>query len=69
MRRRWLRRRVFSTVMVHTDTDQTLSGVLMDEVRDGVVLCESRFLEGEAEIALSGRVFVPRSRIVFVQVL
>lgn len=68
MIRTWFRRRRAFSVLVHTTGDETFQGVLVGEFRDGVALRHAKYHSGEGDVPLAGEVFIPRSRIAFVQV-
>jgi hypothetical protein len=67
--RGWLRRQLAHSVVVHTTTDASISGILEFQAHDGIVLRAARFLEGSDQISLGGETFIPREKIALVQVM
>lgn len=64
----WLRFQRRRLVTVHLTDDRTIEGVLWSTARDGLVLEAAVYPHDNERIPLSGRVFVPRSKISFLQV-
>lgn len=70
MRRSWLTRTITDRVLVHTADDVSIEGILAATAKDGLVLVHATYLDaGGARIDLSGKTFIPRSKVKFVQVL
>lgn len=64
----WLRRQLADEVVVHTTEDMSIAGWLEEVASDGIILRAARYVEGDGDIALAGELFIPRSKICFVQV-
>lgn len=70
MKRSWLRHRLAHSVIVHTVDDQSISGVLEEVARDGLILRAARFLDSnDAQVPLAGETFIPRHKIALLQVV
>ena len=64
----WLERVTRQNIIVHTTADQSISGVLMEQTPDGVILRAAKLLgEGGRETSMAGETWVPRERIAFCQ--
>lgn len=61
----WIREATRTRLLVHTRDGQTLDGQLVREDRDGLVLDPVMLADGG--ISVSGRVFVPRERVAWIQ--
>lgn len=68
MMRSWLRHKLASSVTVHLTTGDSVAGYLEETGRDGIILRAARFLDTEASVAMAGELFVPRDKILLVQV-
>lgn len=64
--RGWVEKKRRRQLLVHTTTDQTLRGVLLEESPDGLVLAGVEYL-GEKALTMAGQVFVPREKIAMIQ--
>lgn len=65
---RWLRRQFLQRVLVHSSTGQTFEGLLAGSARDGLVLRAVTLLDdGGGKVPLSGEIFVPREKVLFLQ--
>ncbi len=67
MRRGWLDSKHLHRLIVHTTDDKSVEGCVLRVARDGVVLIQSKFLDGDGQVPLAGEFFIPRDRIAFVQ--
>lgn len=66
----WLERVLKKRIVVHLDTDQSIQGVLMERVEDGLILRAAKLLDDDpekGETPLAGETFVPHHRVVFAQ--
>ena len=66
----WLERVLKKRIVIHLDTDQSLQGVLMERVEDGLILRAAKLLSddpGDSGTPLAGETFVPHHRVVFAQ--
>lgn len=69
----WLDKALKRQVAVHTVHDQTFEGTLIHAHDDGVLLWGAAILSGVdrggevQKVRLSGEVFIPRDRVLFVQ--
>lgn len=68
MRGKWLARRVADRVLVHTTDERSLQGILSLIAKDGIVLRDAKYLESESSVPLGGEIFVPKDKVLFVQV-
>jgi hypothetical protein len=68
MIRSWLKQKLAVDVVVHTTDSSSIRGLLEDTARDGVVLRAARYLEGGSGVPLGGELFIPREKILMVQV-
>lgn len=68
MKRSWLTRKLASSVTVHLTTGDSIAGYLEEVGRDGVILRAPRFLDAEQHVPMAGELFVPREKVLFVQV-
>lgn len=66
--RGWLRRKMAEHVVIHTTDEQSIAGYLEEVAADGVILRSAVHL-GETKIDIAGEVWIPRSRIAWVQVV
>lgn len=69
--RSWLRQRTARSVVVHVSDGpdgRSIEGLLVSVGQDGVVLRAARYLTDDAQVPLLGELFVPRDRVLFVQV-
>jgi hypothetical protein len=64
----WLRWKRRSFITVHTVDDRTIEGVLTAAARDGIVLTAAVYPHDGEKIPLAGAVFIPRHKVLFVQV-
>ncbi|MCU4184015.1 hypothetical protein K6U06_06560 [Acidiferrimicrobium sp. IK] len=62
----WLARATSRRLVVHTSDDRSIEGTVASVGADGVVLSAARLL-GAKEIDMAGDVWIPRSKVVFVQ--
>lgn len=65
-RRAWIARRMGRRAIVHLSDERSIEGTLMVSARDGIVLAGATYLEG-AGTNLGGEIYVPRERLLFVQ--
>lgn len=64
----WLERATRKRIIVHTRDDQSIEGVLMKCVDDGLILRAARLLGSDGkQTAMAGEVFVPRENVAFTQ--
>lgn len=64
----WLDRVMKKKVLFHTLNDQSIEGVLMEQVADGVILRAAVLLGSEGKrTPMAGEVFVPRENVAFAQ--
>jgi hypothetical protein len=65
----WTERVLKKRILVHLDTDQSIQGVLMEKVEDGLILRAAKLLGDTDEdgAALAGETFIPHARVVFAQ--
>lgn len=64
----WLGRVLKKRIIVHTRQDQSIEGVLMEHVEDGLILRAANLLLGDGKkTTMAGEVFVPRENIAFAQ--
>lgn len=64
----WLDRVMKKKILVHTKQDQSIEGVLMEQVVDGIILRASVLLgENGKRTTMAGEVFVPRENVAFAQ--
>lgn len=68
MRRGWLRRKLAESIVVHLTTGDSVAGFLEETSKDGLILRAARFLDNDTHVPLAGELFVPRERVLFVQV-
>lgn len=66
---RWFKRVLKKRIIVHTVTDQSIQGVLMEQTHDGVILRAAELLraEGQKATSMAGETFIPREQIAFAQ--
>lgn len=62
-----MKRKIADNVLVHTTDERTVQGILALVARDGLVLRAAKYLD-EQDVPLGGELFVPRERVLFVQV-
>lgn len=69
MRRSWLKRITGRTILLHLKDADSIEGILMEELPDGVTLRHCRMHKaGSAQATeMAGEVFVPRAQIVLAQ--
>lgn len=68
MARQWFTDVLRKRVVVHTKNDQSIEGVLMEHMRDGIILRASKLLGPEGkQTPMAGEVFVPRENVAFAQ--
>ena len=68
----WLEQRTMQSVLVHVadnEDGKSIEGVLAAVAADGLVLRAARFIELDQPVPLSGELFIPASRVLFVQVV
>ncbi len=65
---RWFKRVLKKRIVVHTRSDQSVEGVLMEQTRDGIILRASKLLGSEGkQTPMAGETFIPRENIAFAQ--
>lgn len=64
----WLARATRKRIIVHTRNDQSIEGVLMECLDDGLILRAARLLGADGkQTTIAGEVFVPRENVAFTQ--
>lgn len=64
----WLGRVLKKRIVVHTQQDQSIEGVLMEQVADGLILRAANLLGSDGKkTTMAGEVFIPRENIAFAQ--
>lgn len=66
---KWINRLRFETVVIHTTTQASISGVLTGTYKDSLVLSHAKFLAGDTTTNIDGDVVVPRERVAWIQTL
>lgn len=64
----WLGRVLKKRIVVHTRQDQSIEGVLMEQLEDGLILRAANLLGGDGKrTTMAGEVFIPRENVAFAQ--
>jgi hypothetical protein len=66
IRRGWLEARTFTRIIAHTTDDKSIEGLLDHVGPDGITLRTAKLL-GNTPTEMAGEVWIPRSKVRFVQ--
>lgn len=65
----WLDRVLKKRILLHLQNDQSVEGVLMEQVTDGVILRAAKLRGNDGKVTpMDGETWVPRDQIAFAQI-